>query len=108
MAKNPEFRSSRLLRPPHSERYVFRRGDTECAALDLHDLPNGVVAGTVVAYREAGLGEDGIHRLLEQIDQDLIPEAEQGDGRFFFTVVVGEVLGSFCPSPEEEAGVPAG
>lgn len=102
--KNPEFHSSRLLRTPHSERYVFRRGGTECAALDLHYLPNGVIAGTVVAYREAGLGEDGIHRLLEQIDQDLVPEAEHGDGRLFFTVVVGEVLGSFCPSPEGEPG----
>lgn len=96
------FRPSRVLRTPHSERYVFRRGEAECAALDLHYLPDGAVAGTVVAYREAGLAEEDIHRLLEQIDEDLIPEAERGDGRLFFTVVVGDVLGSFCPEPEGE------
>lgn len=99
--KQGDFRAIRLIRTAHSERYVFHREGTECAALDLHYLPTGVLAGTVVVYRESGLSDDEIPRLLQQIDEDLLPEAEQGDGRLFFTVVRGDVLGSFCPEAEE-------
>lgn len=87
----------RVLRTPHSERYLFERGGQECASLDLHYHLGGAIAGTVVVFQGAGLEEAEVPGLLQQIDEDLLPEAEQGDGQLFFTVVMGRVLGSFSP-----------
>jgi len=94
------FDVTRVLRTPHSERFVLLRHNQEFAALELHYLLNGTVAGTVIIYQDAQLQESEIPSLLTQIDDRLLPEVDISEHNLFFTVVVGKVLGSFQPEVE--------
>ena len=93
-------RWTRTLRTPHSERLLALREEREVAAVDLHYLPDGTVAGTVILLKEAGLGADQVPALLAELDREWLPGVDLGSGNLNFTVVLGEVLGNYEPSSE--------
>jgi hypothetical protein len=88
---------TRTLRTPHSERFLIMRqgADTECAVLDLHYLADRTVRGTLVVFEGAGLAEEDIPALLQQVDGQLLPEVQLDDTTLEFTVVMGQVLGAY-------------
>ena len=92
---------TRTLRTAHSERLLLAQpgADTECAVVDLHYLPNGTVRGTVVVFEGAGVSEDDVPTLLQQIDEQLLPDVQLDDATLEFTVVMGSVLGAFARTP---------
>lgn len=92
---------TRVLRTPHSERYVLNLADEEAAALELHFLPDGRVVGTFILFEGRGLTETDIPGILARLDEQVLPGSIQDSGNVFFTVVVGRVIGSFVP---DEAG----
>jgi hypothetical protein len=90
----------RTLRTPSSERFLATRDGKDVAAADLHYLQDGTVAGTVTLLNDAGWAEDEIPKLLQQLDEDLLPGADLNSGNLNFTVVIGTVVGSFEPVNE--------
>ena len=91
---------TRVLRTPHSERFLLSRQAKDFAALDLHYLVNGSVAGTVVLFEGEDASEAAVTELLKHLDEVLLPEVALDKKNLSFTVVVGKVLGSFVPSFE--------
>ena len=92
------FHATRILRTPHSERFVLRRTNGgEFAALELHYLSDGTVAGTLILFEEAKVAESEIPEILRSIDDDLLPEVSVAQHNLSFTVVTGRVIGSFVP-----------
>ena len=89
------YRAVRVLRTPHSERHLIVRDQEEVAAVDLHYLLDGRVAGTLTVFESAKLTESDVPALLAFIDEDLLPEVTVGEGNLIFTGVIGRVLGSF-------------
>lgn len=89
---------TRVLRTPHSERFLLHRKDQDFAAVDLHYLVNGTVAGTVVLWEAEDSSEGAVAALLTWIDERLLPDVDLGDKNLTLTVVVGKVLGSFVPT----------
>jgi hypothetical protein len=90
-------RWTRTLRTPHSERLLATRDGRDVAAADLHYLPDGTVAGTVIVLRGAGLEGDEVPALLAELDREWLPGVDLGGGNLSFTVVLGEVLGNYEP-----------
>lgn len=88
----------RTLRTPHSERLLASRDGKEVAAADLHHLPDGTVAGTVILLKDTGLGSDQVPDLLAELDRDWLPGVDLGGGNLNFTVIIGEVLGNYEPN----------
>jgi hypothetical protein len=92
----------RTLRSPSSERYVLRtdvasKEAADAAALDLHYLADGSVAGTLVILDKSLSKQEQIEALLEQIDEVLLPMVNINDKNLHFTVVSGKVIGNFAP-----------
>jgi hypothetical protein len=93
----------RTLRTPSSERFLASRAGQEIAAVDLHYLPNGTVAGTVVLLKEAGWKEEEVPGLLQSLDEDHLPGVDIQSGTLVYTVVLGEVMGNY-EATEEPSG----
>lgn len=93
----------RTLRTPSSERFLARRNGEDVAAIDLHHLANGSVAGTVVLLANSGLREADLQRLLSDFDDEFLPDVDLAHGDLVYTVVSGEWLGNW----EAAAGEPA-
>ena len=91
---------ARVLRTPHSERYLLSEGEREFAALDLHYLADSRIAGTLVLFDGAATDETAVARLLRLIDEQLLPDASIENGDIVFTVVVGRMLATFRPQQE--------
>ncbi|MFN8877984.1 MAG: hypothetical protein ACK53A_11535 [Gemmatimonadota bacterium] len=87
----------RTLRTPTSERFIFRNGDLDLAALDLHYLPPSRAAGTLTILQGA-VTVDDIPALLTRIDAELLPDASLDEGTLEFSVVVGQPIGTFVSS----------
>jgi hypothetical protein len=85
----------RTLKTLTSERFLAVRNGTDVAAVDLHYLGNGSVAGTVILLKVAGWKEDEVPDLLKSLDEDFLPDVALEDGNLNYTVVLGEVLGNF-------------
>ncbi len=94
----------RTLRTPSSERFVGMRAGRDAAAVDLHYLADGTVAGTLILLAEAGWQETEIPDLLAQLDEDLLPGVDLGSGNLQFTVVRGELVGNWEADPASAAG----
>ena len=94
----------RTLRTPSSERFLALREDREAAAIDLHYLANGTVSGTVILLKDAGWKEEDIQRLLSGFDDDFLPDVDLAHHNLTYTVVMGDVLGSF---EAEQPGEPS-
>ena len=60
----------RTLRTASSERFLALRDGKDLAAVDLHYLANGTVAGTVIILQGAGLDESNIEQLLSALDDE--------------------------------------
>jgi hypothetical protein len=90
-------RWTRTLRTPHSERLLATCDGQDTAAVDLHYLSDGTVAGTVTLLKGAAWGAEQVPALLAELDQDWLPGVDLGSGRLTFTVVMGEVVGNFEP-----------
>lgn len=85
----------RTLRTSSSERFLATRDGKDAAAVDLHYLANGTVAGTVILLRDAGWQETEIPALLQSLDEEFLPDVDLEHGTLTYTVVRGEVLGNF-------------
>jgi hypothetical protein len=94
----------RTLRPPSSERFLALRDGRDAAAVDLHYLPNGTTAGTVILLRSAGWKEEDVPGLLSSLDEDFLPDVDLASGTLTYTVVMGEVLGNFEATPATPSG----
>jgi len=90
----------RILKTASSERFLAVKSGKDAAAIDLHYLDDGTVAGTVCLLKDAGWSEDNIPNFLQQIDEDLLPNVDLQQGNLIFTVVFGEVVGNFDASPK--------
>jgi hypothetical protein len=85
----------RALRSPSSERFLAHVDGKDAAAVDLHYLQDGTVAGTVIILEGAGLDESHITQLLHSLDDEFLPSVDLGSGSLSFTVVIGKVLGNY-------------
>lgn len=93
-------RWKRALRTPSSERFVALRDGREVALAEIHYLQDGTVSGTVVLDRAAGWSEEQVPDLLASLDDDMLPNVDQSLGNLFYTVVMGDTLGSYELEPE--------
>lgn len=91
----------RTLRTPNSERFLAQKDGKDVAAIDLHYLPNGTAAGTVILLAHAGFNDGDIPALLRSFDEDFLPDVDLERGTLTFTVVRGEVLGNFEASTHD-------
>ena len=85
----------RTLRTASSERFLALRDGQDVAAVDLHHLGNGTVAGTVVLLESAGWKENDVPALLQSLDEDFLPDVDLDHGNLTYTVVLGKVLGNY-------------
>jgi hypothetical protein len=92
----------RTLRTPSSERFLALKDGKDAAAVDLHYLSNGTVAGTVILLKEAGWKEDDVPKLLTMLDEDFLPDVDLESGTLTYTVVQGEILGNYEASAESK------
>jgi hypothetical protein len=83
------------LRTASSERFLAQRKGKDVAAVDLHYLASGTVAGTVILLKEAGWKESDVPELLGSLDEDFLPSLDLDHGNLNYTVVIGEVLGNY-------------
>ena len=100
MPTSPPIIWKRTLRTASSERFLAIREGKDVAAADLHYLPDGSVAGTVILLSDAGWSESDVPPLLKQLDEDFLPGVDLNSGNLSFTVVQGSILGSFEPTSE--------
>jgi hypothetical protein len=91
----------RTLRTPSSERFLARRNGADVAAIDLHYLGDGSVAGTVVLLKNSGLREADLQRLLSDFDDEFLPDVDLAHGNLIYTVVSGEWLGNWEAAAED-------
>ena len=85
----------RTLRTPSSERFIALRDGKDLAAVDLHYLTNGTIAGTVIILKGSGLKDADIEPLLSSLDDEFLPDVDLERGNLTYTVVLGEVLGNW-------------
>lgn len=85
----------RTLRTTTSERFLAQKAGNDVAAVDLHYLANGTVAGTVILLKEAGWKEADVPALLSSLDEDFLPDVDLEQGNLHYTVVIGEILGNY-------------
>lgn len=90
-----DLRWKRTLRSASSERFLAERNGKEVAAVDLHHLANGTVAGTVILLEEAGWNEQDVPSLLQSLDEDFLPDVDLERGNLIYTVVIGRVVGNY-------------
>ncbi|MGV3773377.1 MAG: hypothetical protein ACO1QB_10785 [Verrucomicrobiales bacterium] len=92
----------RTLKTLTSERFVAFKDGIESAAVDLHYLSSGAVAGTVILLEDRGWKEDQVPGLLKSLDQDFLPDVAMENGNFIYTVIMGTVIGNFEGQPDGE------
>jgi hypothetical protein len=93
--KHPMISWKRTLRTASSERFLAQREGKDVAAVDLHYLASGTVAGTVILLKDAGRNESDVPALLGSLDEDFLPDVDLDHGNLNYTVVLGEVLGNY-------------
>ena len=85
----------RTLRTASSERFLAQREGRDVAAVDLHYLASGTVAGTVILLKDEEWKESDVPTLLGSLDEDFLPDVYLDNGNLKYTVVLGEVLGNY-------------
>ena len=90
----------RTLRTLSSERFLAQRNDKDVAAVDIHYLTNGHASGTVILLREAGGKDEDVSGLLSSLDDHFLPDVDLSQGTLTYTVVIGELMGSFEATTE--------
>jgi hypothetical protein len=94
-------RWKRVLRSASSERFLALRDGRDAAAVDLHYLADGTVAGTVVLLEGGGLTKADVPDLLRALDNDFLPGVDLGSGSVMFTVVAGKLVGNYEGAEEK-------
>jgi hypothetical protein len=98
-----KFNVIRAIHTTSSERFLIQVKEGEdAAAIDLHYLRDGSVAGTLCVFEGTAIPEDAIPDILRQIDHMLLPHVSLDRHTVTFTVVKGRVLGHFSPQQEED------
>lgn len=85
----------RTLRTASSERFLALYQGQDAAAVDLHYLANGAVAGTVILLKHASIKDEEIPALLSALDEEFLPDVDLSHGNLSYTVVRGEVVGNW-------------
>jgi len=86
----------RTFRTMTSERFLVQKKEgQDSAAIDLHYLADGHVAGTVFLFEHAGIEDAEVPEFLHHIDEVLLPWVSLEDRTLTFTVVRGHVVGDF-------------
>jgi hypothetical protein len=93
----------RTLRTESSERFLALQEAMEVAAVDLHYLKDGRVAGTVILLRGYAWDEERVRELLRSLDEDYLPEVDLTSSGLIYTVVIGEVWGNYEAEQESTA-----
>ena len=93
--KHPMLSRKRTLRTASSERFLAQRESKDVAAVDLHCLASGTVAGTVILLKDGGLKESDVPAPLGSLDEDFLPNVDLDHGNLNYTVVLGEVLENY-------------
>ncbi|HYE62842.1 MAG TPA: hypothetical protein VD997_12675 [Phycisphaerales bacterium] len=94
-------RWKRVLRSASSERFLAMREGRDAAAVDLHYLADGTVAGTLILLEGSGLTEEHVPEILKQLDDDFLPGVDLGSGSVMFTVVAGRLVGNYEGAEEK-------
>lgn len=91
-----------MVRTESSERFVLLGADdAEVGMFDLHFLTSGNVIGSLILLDPA-LSESGVaEKLLHKIDEELLPAVSLDDKNLSFTVVKGDLIGTFSSNDEE-------
>ncbi|MBM4002757.1 MAG: hypothetical protein FJ295_05635 [Planctomycetes bacterium] len=93
---------TRALRTSSSERYLIHiDGTGDDAALDLHYLADGTVAGTLIVLDKQYASKEMVAVIVEEIDRMLLPSVSVTEGNLSFTVVKGSVIGTFTAQADE-------
>jgi hypothetical protein len=87
----------RVLRTGSSERFLLQDNNEDVGAIDLHYLADHSVAATLIFLTESNIGDDQVSSIIEDIDALLLPDVSKEQGNLVFTVIRGEVIGSFVP-----------
>lgn len=90
--RTPVISWKRTLQTQSSERFLAIREGRDVAAVDLHYLANGTVAGTVILLKEANWTEEDVPKILQSLDEDFLPHVDLEQGTLTYTVVMGEVV----------------
>ena len=90
----------RLLRTPHSERFLAVRDGADAAVVDIHYLDTNLAAGTVVLFKSANWREEDVEALLQSLDDTMLPTVDIESGSLTYTVVHGDVWGNFEASAD--------
>src|SRR5439155_23195907 len=85
----------RTLRTSSSERFLALRDGKDVAAIDLHYLPNGTAAGTVILLNDEKWDDQALQRLLQSLDEDFLPDVDLQTGSLTYTVISGHVIGNY-------------
>jgi hypothetical protein len=85
----------RTLRTPSSERFLAMHDGKDLAAVDLHYLASGSIAGTVILLKDSGLKDTDIEALLSSLDDEFLPDVDLDHGNLSYTIVRGEVVGNW-------------
>ncbi len=85
----------RTLRTNTSERFLALADGADAAAIELHYMPNGTVAGTAILLDSMPWTEHDIAGLLKSFDEDFLPDVDHAQGTLSFTVVRGQALANY-------------
>ncbi len=91
----------RTLRTTSSERFLALHQGQDAAAVDLHYLANGTIAGTVIILKNSGIKDEDIPALLSALDDEYLPDVDLCHGNLTYTVVRGDVIGNWEAAEEQ-------
>jgi hypothetical protein len=94
----------RTLRTASSERFLAQRGGDDVAAVDLHYLANGTIAGTVIILKGSGLPHAHFSALnmpkkgavTQKIQRDVIPKRLKNRLVFFCFTRIRNIWSLWC------------
>ena len=95
----PDLRYDRVCRTERSEAYLLSEGESPLGRVDLH-FGGSVVHALLVVERD--LDEDGVQRLVERIDDDLVWTADVAREDFLVTVYRGTEIGVISDRAEDD------
>ena len=91
----------RECRTANSEAYTVLDGDTPIARIDIHFTPS-IVHGTLNVGES--ITQEGIHDLIESIDQELVMSADVECEDFVVVVYQGREIGTFSSQDFQDEG----
>ena len=96
----------RVLRTPHSERFLLQTEGKDFAVLELHYVAAHKVNATLILFDGGPVKEGQVPELLGRIDEMLLPDVSLDEGNLTFSVVMGRVIGDFSAHGTPHVGSP--